>query len=311
LVLDISDRQKPRVDQRVGGLGRPWNVEADESAIYVADHEHGLVVMERSTANRPSPVETHSIGGVQAISMNSSVLAAAAGSDGVALFSREDPLALKPLSTVDLGTFVIDVAVDGDVLWAVTHERVHAIDIQDPESATPIASRTTPYWAMAVAAQDDEAWVGDWGAIRGFTVNASLPAADIDVQVSEMLLDSKGETVSLLVHNRGRDTLEIDAVGAQDTTLQVSTLSELDVPSGAELRLELEWRGGEVDTLLCIRSNDPDEPIATVRLHTGGATHPLVGQPAPDFSLIDLEGNEHRLSDQLGHPVVLSYFATW
>jgi peroxiredoxin len=37
----------------------------------------------------------------------------------------------------------------------------------------------------------------------------------------------------------------------------------------------------------------------------------LVGQPAPDFTLYDLDGNEVRLSDFRGKPVVLNFWATW
>jgi len=36
-----------------------------------------------------------------------------------------------------------------------------------------------------------------------------------------------------------------------------------------------------------------------------------LGNDAPDFVLEDLDGNSHRLSEQLGHPVVLVFFATW
>ena len=37
----------------------------------------------------------------------------------------------------------------------------------------------------------------------------------------------------------------------------------------------------------------------------------LIGQPAPDFALYDLNGNEVRLSDFRGKPVVLNFWATW
>jgi peroxiredoxin len=38
---------------------------------------------------------------------------------------------------------------------------------------------------------------------------------------------------------------------------------------------------------------------------------PQVGQPVPDFSLPDLEGRTHRLSDLKGKVVVLNFWATW
>jgi peroxiredoxin len=38
---------------------------------------------------------------------------------------------------------------------------------------------------------------------------------------------------------------------------------------------------------------------------------PQVGQPVPDFSLPDLEGRIHRLSELRGKVVVLNFWATW
>ena len=38
---------------------------------------------------------------------------------------------------------------------------------------------------------------------------------------------------------------------------------------------------------------------------------PLVGRPAPDFTLQGMDGNVVRLSDLRGQPVVLNFWATW
>ena len=36
-----------------------------------------------------------------------------------------------------------------------------------------------------------------------------------------------------------------------------------------------------------------------------------VGDNAPDFELVDLEGNKHRLSDYKGQGVFLNFWGTW
>jgi peroxiredoxin len=38
---------------------------------------------------------------------------------------------------------------------------------------------------------------------------------------------------------------------------------------------------------------------------------PMVGQPAPDFALRDLDGAVHRLSDYRGQVVFINFWATW
>lgn len=38
---------------------------------------------------------------------------------------------------------------------------------------------------------------------------------------------------------------------------------------------------------------------------------PLIDQPAPEFRLVDLEGEEHVLSEYRGRPVVINFWATY
>lgn len=40
-------------------------------------------------------------------------------------------------------------------------------------------------------------------------------------------------------------------------------------------------------------------------------TTEIVYEPAPDFTVIDKDGNEHKLSDFKGKPVVLNFWASW
>lgn len=51
------------------------------------------------------------------------------------------------------------------------------------------------------------------------------------------------------------------------------------------------------------RVQDPDV-LANV-------TAPITGANAPQFTLMDLEGNEHSLADYQGRPVIINYWATW
>lgn len=52
----------------------------------------------------------------------------------------------------------------------------------------------------------------------------------------------------------------------------------------------------------CNNSEQPAQPLSQ-----GG----LIGQPAPDFSLTDIHGNQVSLSQYKGQVVVLNFWATW
>jgi len=43
----------------------------------------------------------------------------------------------------------------------------------------------------------------------------------------------------------------------------------------------------------------------------GRSSDPLVGKAAPEFELTSLDGSTLKLSQYLGHPVVVNYWATW
>jgi hypothetical protein len=312
LTLDIQDLQNPKITHRSEELGLPWTLMGDTSALYVADQELGLVVMNRTNPTQPAIEETHDLGGsVQALALNDSIVVAAAGSAGIQVFSRLDSVKLKWLATYAPGTSVQDLVLTNDHLWAVTQESVLVVDLSDPSNPKPMASRKTPYWAMTVDSHNGTAWVGDWGALRGYQLDETILAADIDPESTEILLNSDGESVTLGLKNRGPATLLVDAITTENPDLELNYRGQLNLDPMEELTLTIDWAGGDLNTTLCVRSNDPDEGLLRIKVRTIGNGQSSLGKMAHDFTLTDLSGKEHTLSDQQGHPVVLMYFATW
>jgi peroxiredoxin len=61
---------------------------------------------------------------------------------------------------------------------------------------------------------------------------------------------------------------------------------------------------------LSFLTNDPDELTKEIPVFAGEQRlNP--GDPAPDFNLIDLDGNFHSLDQYLGKMVLLAFFVSW
>jgi cytochrome c biogenesis protein CcmG/thiol:disulfide interchange protein DsbE len=77
----------------------------------------------------------------------------------------------------------------------------------------------------------------------------------------------------------------------------------LRAPSG---RLALRWRalGAVLPLLLLVAWG----AFLAARSAPSGAA---VGQPAPDFALVDLDGNAVSLADLRGRPLIVNFWASW
>ena len=77
--------------------------------------------------------------------------------------------------------------------------------------------------------------------------------------------------------------------------------------------MSVAYTGSSAESIsVCVATDDPDEPEWMLEVTTGAVgTNTGMGTEAPDFTLSDLDGVSHTLSDQRGKPVVLVYFATW
>jgi len=126
--------------------------------------------------------------------------------------------------------------------------------------------------------------------------------------------------VTLTLYNGGADTLVLSGGSVDDDRVDVQVRGTTAEPGETlELQLAAGADGADLDTTLCLATNDPSAPLLEVPVGAAtfnsdvfaGAGELQVGDAAPDFALEDLDGHSWRLSEQLGHPVVLIYFATW
>ena len=316
LTFDLTDPVKPAQIDAVSWAGSGWDIVVDAAAGvgYIPDNTLGLVPVDLSDPDAPvlgTPVDLG--GGAQDVALGDGVLYVAAGGRGVITLDRAgDPLAPVVLDTLEVGGSVQSVALDGSVLWAVNQEDVIALDVASPEAPMPLSTVETAEFAMHVAARDGVAWVGDWSRLGSWMIDTTAPAPDLDLAAQQLYLSAEGEVALLTVRNTGAAPLSLLGAASGDDRLSVRA-SPATLAPGEAGWLEITFSGGtELLTSLCVVSNDPDTPTALIEVHTGeGGQNPAIGEAAPDFALTDLDGNTRQLSEELGHPVVLAYFATW
>lgn len=303
----------------VEGLSSPWELVIDGDRGWISDNTLGVVSVDLSDPSKPEVVDsTQTIGGaldiVHHISSNGEhVLYVATGSTGVEVFSIDDAGLPVSENVHTYSTSIVSVAVAEETLWAVGHEDVAVLDISSATSPVPISAEETPGFGMHVEAEGSTGWVADWGHLAIYEVNALLKAPSIDPSIDSILIGSSNEAL-ISIGNRGGGTL--DLLGAKSDDPRVTVLSSTDsVPSGgtSELIVLFEDDGLPLETSICLASNDPDNPtlIFTVAEQSDIQSSVGYGEDAPDFALTDLDGTTYRLSEHLGFPVVLIYFATW
>lgn len=309
--FDVSAPDTPTLLSEVAGLSSAWDITVDGQYGYVSDSTEGVVVVALGDAPE---VETAVDvgGGVQDIALAAGVLYAAAGAAGIVVLDRQDPARPEVVASLDYLSGIQSVAVDGAVLWAVNQLGVVALDISDPLAPVPLGFGETDEFAMHVTAGGGLAYVADWTRMEVWEADPSIAAPDISLSADTLYLREDDEAAALTVTNLGSDTLVLSEASIDDA--RFSLLASTDrVPPGETAALAVSFSGGaDVEATLCLASNDPDASTVEVTLHTGGAGgHDAIGTPAPDFVLTDLDGNSWQLAEQLGHPVVLIYFATW
>lgn len=312
-VLDVTD---PTAPQQVGagaGLSAPWELSKPRAGwLYAADNTLGVVPIDISVPEAPVIGEPLDLGSaVLHVAVDGDHAYAAAGSAGVVVLDLTDPAHPAALTTLYTGGSVVMTAVADGLLYAVDHTGLMVWDLANPAAPAPIGREATPQFALAVAAANDTAWVADWTAIEGWAVNRQASSPEAVLSSTEARFSATGGEQEIQITNLGGGDLRLVGATTSDVRLRVSASAEVLEPgaSGA-LQLTLTGDVGDLDATVCLATNDPDGPLVTLVVGTG-SDDPYVGQPAPDFVLPGLDGESYRLSEQLGHPVMLVYFATW
>ena len=302
--LLIVDTERWSHVEKTGFGENTWELASDGSDwLYAADNA-GLLPISLADPDEPALQDTVDIGGVVHAVVDGDWIYAAQGSLGVAVLDRSDPSAPELVGRIPVSGSAVQLSAGDGVLWIADHEGLATWDVSDPTAPSPTGHEVSEQFALSVAHVGDVGWLGDWNILSSWQLQPGSP--ELDIERSEIELSS-GQTTTAF-RNWGASTLTLTGVDAVDgLTIEASTLS---LEPGEEGQLRFTWTGGDLDQPICLASDDADEPLRQLVVLAGDNPSKL-GEPAIDFTLPDLDGNDHTLSDHLGQPVVLAYFATW
>jgi len=245
-----------------------------------------------------------------------------ATSTGVSILDVSDPAKLRVLGEIETPGTALAVAPVGDDAIAIADwSTVLVVDVSDPKSPRIEGSETVPTQGtfsrvLALDALDDgRILAGEWEGFHVLELGPRQPAPDIDLPATHFagrVAAGTASTISFEVHNRGGEPLVITDIRSTNPALSPNK-RQLTIPprSSAELRSTLRPTSDEASNIsLRLCSDDPDEPSVSVDIW---ANRPEVevGDPAPEFDLVDLDGKRWSSRALRGKVLVLSYFATF
>jgi len=318
-ILDLADPLNPQTVGELTDLENAWDVAFVADHILVADGAGGLAVVDGSDVTAPFLVQRLPTAGAAVdVDVEGNLAAVAAGSGGVDLFDVSDPEAVVYLATVDTPGLAMAVALTTGLLYVADYNTIEVYDVSVPTSPTAVGWEDTPIRAMGLDARADLVVVADWANVRFYRQGPST-RGDIHVAVSSIEFGAvaAGTVVdtTFFIANTGGASVQIDEIVEFGAAFSLSEPTSFSLAPGSSAEITLTF-APEVEgydaTFVRIGSDDSDEDVITFPVTADDQPWVLdVGEEAPDFTLTDMGGALHTLSDYRGRIVVVAFFANW
>ena len=317
-ILNLVDPAYPFEVGAFTGLVNSWDVEVRDGVAYVADGLGGLAIIDVSDPAAPTLLSVfESLGATVDVALHGDVAVIVSGSAGLELVDISDPTNPIQLGHHDTSALAITVAVDGDLAFIADWDDIEVVDISNPTAPVAAGRENTPVRAMGLDAKDGKVYLADWSQVRIYDYGPTS-RGDVELPVIIEFGDVPAGSVvdtTFTVSNTGGGVLTVTDITTFDDAFTITPPLAFTLASGESrevpLRYTNEAPGFDV-TFIRVDSDDTDEP---------DESFPVTGEPdpgdlelgdeAPNFALLDMDGAGYRLSQNRGKVVVLAFFANW
>lgn len=316
-VLDLANPSNPVSIAMLTNIENAWDVFIESTNLYIADGRGGLKIY--SIANPANPQFESSIqtsGHAKEVIVENNIAYVALGAGGIDIIDVSNPQNPQLLSNFSTQYGIVNhIAVNNNYLFAATWELVMAIDITNPQNPVLVATEDTPVRAMGLAELDGNLYVSDWSRFRTYSFT-NQNVSDIHIKPNVFDFGYQGSQVPVSkefqIHNLGETNLLVSNIGVNNPEFTISPQSLEIVPGTYQFTTVTYTPSspGGTSQHLNFETNDPDEGNKQISIY-GGQSGLAPGSSAPNFTLPDLNGVNHSLTDYLGKTVLLAFFASW
>ena len=297
-------------------LSNAWTVIVKEGTAYIADGRGGLKILN---VNDPNSITEFSAiatsGPARDIDVVNGIAYVAVGSQGLDIFDVSNPSIPILLSNYQSPFFAAGVSVDDEKAYLAEWDIVEVIDVSNGQTPFVLGWEEMTMRGMGIAARDSLLYVANWlnlDVLRfGNTQEADIFLPSTFIDFGSTSAGSSSDAI-IRVLNTGPSELLVDRVTSNENIFTLDQ-SFLNIEPGGVAEVKLTFTPidtQKVQAVISFWSNDPDEPRRTF-VARGNTNSLSIGDSAPDFTLNDIDGVPHTLSDYAGKVIVLSFFTSW
>ena len=316
-LLDINNPAEPQLISTLHQVENVWDVHVAGDYLYAADGKGGIQIYSISDPRNPvylSSIQT--TGQAKEIIISEPTAYISLGAAGFDLIDISDPANPVFLANFNPGFGITNHLdyMDG-VVYLATWEMVMAVDVSNPLNPVLIGTEDTPGRSMGITAGNGYIYVSDWFTLKNYSFQALVqPDIHIKPAVYDFGFKELGQPISheFEIFNLGEAVLDISDISLVNSQFEISDTS-FSVQPGSSKKVAITYlatSSTNISKTVLFPSNDFDEPDYEIRLYAGSSGL-SPGDPAPTFTLNDIDGKSFSLDDYRGKIVLLAFFASW